>query len=128
MSVTDSIGQSTVDIAEEVGAGLIITLTASGHTARVIARHRPRTPILAVTVEERIRRRLALVWGADSCLIQPKDQMESLMEAALEAGRACGLAAGARVVLTAGVPPGASGRTNMIQVRQIPSAGGEDPG
>jgi pyruvate kinase len=53
--------------------------------------------------------------------------MENMIEGALEAGRSYGVAPGERVVLTAGVPPGISGRTNMIQVRQIPSPGDQSP-
>lgn len=120
MTVTDSIGWNTVDIAEEVGAVLIITLTASGTTARMVARHRPDLPILAVTADERVRRRLALVWGVETALIKEDSVTDHAVLAALQAARESKLVkAGDRVVVTAGVPTGIAGRTNMIQVREI---------
>ncbi len=120
-SVTDAIGQATVEIACEVGARLIITSTRSGYSARMVARHRPDIPMLAVTPREETRRRLALVWGAQSELIPESHDQEQVVEAALEAARRAHLCErGDRVVLTAGAPPGIPGRTNMIQVRRAP--------
>jgi pyruvate kinase len=121
LSVTDSIGQATVEIARQVGARVIITLTMSGVTARMVARHRPQIPILAVTMRPQTRRRLALVWGVQSALIKRDSSIDSLVAASLEAARTiCMVERGERVVLTAGVPAGIPGRTNMIQVREIP--------
>ncbi len=120
LGVTDSIGQNTVDIAREIGAKLIITLTLTGHAARMVSRHRPEIPILAVTANEKTRRRLCLVWGVQSELIHSDRDTSEAVQAALEAARECGLAQrGDRVVITAGVPTGIVGRTNMIQVRSI---------
>ncbi len=121
MYVTDAIGRATVEIACEVGAKLIITLTMSGYSARMVARHRPETPTLACTTTETTRRRLALVWGAQSVLIADTKDMTQLVGAALEAARvACHVQSGDRVILTAGVPAGIGGRTNMVQVREVP--------
>jgi pyruvate kinase len=121
LSVTDAIGQATVEIARQVGARVIITLTMSGFTARMVARHRPQIPILAVTLREHTRRRLELVWGVQSALIDQESSIEPLVTASLEAARTiCMVGSGERVVLTAGVPAGLPGRTNMIQVRRIP--------
>jgi pyruvate kinase len=121
LSVTDAIGQATVEMAEEVGAKLIITLTMGGYSARMVARHRPETPILAVTMRERTRRRLALVWGVQTALIQSETDIDRVVSAALEAAReVCMVQSGERVILTAGVPAGISGQTNMIQVRKVP--------
>lgn len=121
LSVTDAIGQATVEIAREVGAHAIVTLTMSGFSARMVARHRPDIPILAVTTHERTRRRLALVWGAKSVLINDESEIDRLVDAALKAAKeCCQLETGQRVVLTAGVPLSIAGRTNMIQVRAVP--------
>jgi pyruvate kinase len=121
MSVTDAIGQATVEIACEVGARLIITLTTSGYTARMVARHRPEMPMLACTTSEETRHRLALVWGAQSVLLAETQDTEQVVSAALEAARVtCHVQPGDRVVVTAGVPPGLAGQTNMIQVRKVP--------
>lgn len=120
MNVTDAIGDATCEIAEQVGARLIITSTFSGFTARMIARHRPLTRIFAVTASEKTERQLALVWGIHSARIAPAATMEDIITQSIAAARAQGLVAeGDRVVITGGVPAGVSGRTNMIQVRVV---------
>ena len=120
MSVTDAIGNATCEIAEQLGAKLIITSTFSGFAARMISRHRPLTRIFAVTSNERTQRRLALVWGIQSTLITPVDTMEKIVMQGIGAVQGQGLAVeGDRVVITGGVPAGISGRTNMIQVRVV---------
>lgn len=120
MSVTDAIGNATCEIAEQLGAKLIITSTFSGFTARMISRHRPLTRIFAVTANEKTRRQLALVWGIHSTLIARVETMEEIVAHSIAAARAQGLAqAGDRVVITGGAPAGIAGRTNMIQVRAV---------
>jgi pyruvate kinase len=120
MSVTDAIGDATCEIAEQVGAKLIITATFSGYTARMIARHRPLTRILAVTANEKTQRQLALVWGIHSALIARVDTMEDIIAQGLAVAQREGFVqSGDRVVITGGVPAGFAGRTNMIQVRVV---------
>ncbi|CAG0947785.1 partial pyruvate kinase, partial [Anaerolineae bacterium] len=63
ITLADSIGNATCEIAKQLKAKLILALTSGGYTARTISRHRPQTPICAVTSNERTRNRLALVWG-----------------------------------------------------------------
>lgn len=117
-TVTDAIGESTVGLAKDLNAKLIITLTSSGYSARMVARHRPAVPLLAVTVEEKIRRRLALVWGVTSVTVQEHQDIELVVEQALSEARRLNMALpGDRVVITAGVPAGITGNTNMVQVR-----------
>jgi pyruvate kinase len=119
-TVTDAIGEGTVQLAMDLNARLIITLTSSGYSARMVARHRPHIPILAVTVEERVRRRLALVWGIQSACVQEQHDIEHLVRDALRVALEQKLAMpGDRVVITAGVPTGISGSTNMVQVRTV---------
>lgn len=118
MTVTDAIGENTVELAKDLDAKLIITLTSSGYSARMVARHRPDVPLLAVTIEEKVRRRLALVWGVHSVTVTEHQDGERMVEAALEAARRMNLVrTGDRVVITAGVPTGITGTTNMLQVR-----------
>lgn len=117
-TVTDAIGENTVALAADLNAKLIITLTSSGYSARMVARHRPSIPLLAVTLEEKVRRRLALVWGVTSVCVTEHQDGERMVEQALEAARSLKLAMpGDRVVITAGVPMGITGTTNMLQVR-----------
>ena len=119
-TVTDAIGESTVELASDLNARVIITLTSSGYSARMVARHRPTVPILAVTIEERVRRRLALVWGIQSACVQEQHDIEHLVRDALRIALEQKLAMpGDRVVITAGVPTGISGSTNMVQVRTV---------
>lgn len=119
-SVTNAIGESTVALAADLGAKLIITLTSSGYSARMVSRHRPNIPILAITVEPRVRRRLALVWGVESRCARENPDIEQMVREALDAAVTAKLALpGDLAVITAGVPAGISGTTNMVQVRKL---------
>lgn len=117
-TVTDAIGENTVALADDLKAKLIITLTSSGYSSRMVARHRPTVPLLAVTIEQKIRRRLALVWGVTSVAVTEHPDGERMVAEALDAARRLHLVVpGDRVVITAGVPTGITGTTNMLQVR-----------
>ena len=120
MSITDAIGEATCEIARQMNAKLIITATSSGFTARMISRHRPLTPIFAITSSEQTQRRLALVWGINSGLNNHATTMEQVVANAILAALTQGLVRDNDVVvITAGVPAGIAGRTNMIQVRVV---------
>ncbi|HIE39179.1 MAG TPA: pyruvate kinase, partial [Anaerolineae bacterium] len=119
-----AISQATVEIAAEVGAKAILTATMSGTTARMVARHRPAVPVLAVTPNPRTLMRLTMVWGVKPVLVSRfvnTDEMVLLMvQAALQEGF---VREGDRVVLTAGIPFGGEGRTNMLQVHVVGESG-----
>ena len=120
MSMTDAIGNATCEIARQLNAKLIITATSSGFTARMISRHRPLTPIFAVTSNESTQRRLALVWGVNASLVSNAVTMEQVIAESITAALNQGVVKeGDLVVITAGVPAGIAGRTNMIQVRVV---------
>jgi len=120
MSITDAIGNATCEIARQLGAKVIITSTFSGFTARMISRHRPLIPIFAVTSNERTQRQLALVWGVQTALVKNAATMDEIIEASLRSVLEHGVAKpGDLAVITAGVPVGAPGRTNMVQVRVV---------
>ncbi|HIQ02151.1 MAG TPA: pyruvate kinase, partial [Anaerolineales bacterium] len=123
-TVTEAISQATVEIAAEVGAKAILTATMSGTTARMVARHRPAVPVLAVTPNPRTLMRLTMVWGVKPVLVSRfvnTDEMVLLMvQAALQEGF---VREGDRVVLTAGIPFGGEGRTNMLQVHVVGESG-----
>ncbi len=119
-TATDAISQATCEIALELEAKAIITTTMSGHTARMVAKHRPRTPIVAVTPDPAVQRRLALVWGVESLLIPAVTHTDEMVYQAMEAIKKRGLVErGDLVILTAGVPLGGVGKTNMLQVRVV---------
>jgi len=119
-TITGAISGAAVEIANEVGARAIITATMSGRTARMVARHRPVVPIVAVTPNPATRLRLALVWGVVPVQVAEfrttDDMVEVMVQAALDEGL---VARGDPVVLTAGVPFGSGGETNMVQVHVV---------
>lgn len=117
---TEAISLSAVEIANEVGARAIVTATMSGTTARMVARHRPSVPIVAVTPSERTLYRLALVWGVIPVKVAQFRTTDEMVEMMLEAARKRGLVAwGDSVVLTAGIPFGQGKKTNMLKVHAM---------
>ncbi len=120
LDITAAIGRATCELAMQLHARVILTATFSGFTARMISRHRPQTPIFAVTTDERTRRRLALVWGVQATSIARAPTSEAMIEACMGAALEAGVVKeGDLVVITGGVPAGVPGRTNMIQVRVV---------
>lgn len=118
--VTEAISSSAVAIANEVGARAIITATMSGTTARMVARHRPSVPIVAVTPNQRTLYRLALVWGVTPVKVSEFKTTDEMVEMMVQAAREEGLAAwGDRLVLTAGIPFGQGKKTNMLKVHVV---------
>ncbi|GAB1155834.1 MULTISPECIES: pyruvate kinase [Paenibacillus] len=121
-TVTEAISQSVALSAQDLNAKAIITSTESGHTARMVSKYRPEAPIIAVTTEDRTSRRLALAWGVTPVKGRRCDSTDSLFENAIEGGLKSGIVKeGDLVVITAGVPLGRSGSTNLIKVSQIPN-------
>jgi pyruvate kinase len=118
-NVTEAISAASCTVAEEINALAIAPSTMSGFTARMIARHRPSTPILAVSPSARTQRRLALVWGVHCLLVPEVETTDEMIGRALEVLLAHGLRQNGEVVITAGVPFGSSGQTNLIQVHQL---------
>ena len=119
-TITDAIGQATCEIASELKARAIITSTASGYTARMIARHRPHTPIVATTPRQDTLRRLALVWGVQPMLAEPFANTDEMIKATVRVAVAKRLVEpGDLVVITAGIPFGGKGRTNMLKVHVV---------
>ena len=118
--VTESVSSTAVDLAGSVGASAIACLTASGTTARAIARHRPDVPLYAFTDDERVMRQLGLLWGTKSFLIpfqQDTDRGVRLVRHILQdQGH---VSPGDLIVVTAGMPLPAKDRTNMVQVSRV---------
>lgn len=118
--ITEAISSSAVAIADEVDARAIITATMSGTTARMVARHRPSVPIIAVTPNERTLYRLALVWGVVPVEVGEFKTTDEMVAMMIRAARHEGLVAwGDRTVLTAGIPFGQGKKTNMLKVHII---------
>ena len=119
-TVSQAMASAVVRIAQDVGAAAIVTGTSTGSTARAVARFRPRHPVLALTSRETTYRRLTLTWGVTPCLIPRAEATDDLIREAVKAAReVLGVRAGDRVVITAGVPAGIPGSTNLIKVEEV---------
>lgn len=115
--VSNAISHATCTTAHDLRASAIITVTKSGVTARQISKYRPLYPIIGCTTEPVVRRQLNLSWNVMPILIEEETNTDSLMEHAVEAAEKTGLVkSGDIVVITAGVPLGITGTTNMIKV------------
>ncbi len=118
--ITDAIAYATCSAAMDLDAAAIITVTMSGYTAEAISRFKPNCPIIGCTVNERVCKQLNLLWGVTPLLIKQENSAEELFaDAVLEAKKAGYVKRGEVVVITAGVPLGVAGTTNMIHVVEV---------
>ncbi|WP_400242764.1 pyruvate kinase [Niallia sp. JL1B1071] len=119
-SITDSIGQSVAHTALNLEVKAVITPTGSGHTARMISKYRPEAPIVAVTYDARIQRQLALVWGVYPRLSQKSESTDEMLDVAVQEGVNSSIVThGDLVVITAGLPVGEAGTTNIMKIHVI---------
>jgi len=115
--VTTSISYATCTTAMHLNAAAIITVTMSGFTAGMISRYKPDCQIIGCSVNPRVCRQMALLWGVTPILMAKEDNTKELFHEAIHLAKKQELIHnGDTVVLTAGVPLGESGKTNMIQV------------
>lgn len=118
--VTSAISHATCTTAADLDAAAIITVTMSGFTAGSISRYKPACPIVACAVNPRVCRQLNLSWGVVPILIQKEERTEDLFDQATHVVEKAGyVKRGDIAVLTAGVPLGVSGKTNMIRVIEV---------
>ncbi len=116
--ITDAISRATVTTAHDLNAKMIITVTTSGKTARMISRYRPECIIMGCTTDPVVCRQLNMAWGIKPLLIAVEHDTFELFDHAIEAVERAGyLEDGELAVLTAGVPLGTSGTTNIIKVQ-----------
>ncbi|WP_340007973.1 pyruvate kinase [Paenibacillus sp. FSL K6-0276] len=119
-TVTEAISQSVAISALDLNAKAILSSTVTGHTARVVSKYRPKAPIIAVTTQERTMRQLSLVWGVTPVFGKVATSTDELLETAIKGGKDSGLVqTGDLVVITAGIPLGRSGSTNLVKVSTI---------
>lgn len=116
-SSTDAISHATVQVAHELNAAAIVTSTERGYTPRMVSKYRPQAPIVAITPHLKTIRRMQMLWG-----VQPvhgvqsqnsDDMVANSVDSALKSGA---IKEGDLIVITAGVPVGMSGTTNMLRV------------
>ncbi len=118
--ITTAISHATCTTAANLNAAAIITVTMSGFTAGMVSRFKPGCTIIGCSVNPRVCRQLNLLWGVEPLLIEKKDTAGDLFEeATLQAKKAGLIKEGDVVVLTAGVPLGTIGTTNMLRVIEV---------
>ncbi|MEK3852875.1 pyruvate kinase [Cytobacillus sp. FSL H8-0458] len=119
-NITDAIGESVAHTALNLDVNAIITPTESGHTARMISKYRPKTPIVAVTSNDHVSRRLSLTWGVYPQIGQKASTTDDMLDIAVEESLNSGIvASGDLVVITAGVPVGEAGTTNLMKIHVV---------
>ncbi len=117
-TTTDAISHATCSTAHDLDAAAIITVTKSGHTARMVSKFRPDCPIVAAAIDETVWRQLALSWGVYPVMAEVKTSTDELFDHVVDRALAAGLIkTGELVVITGGVPLGVSGTTNILKVQ-----------
>jgi len=118
--VTFAVSHATCNTALDLDAAAIITATSSGFTTRKVSQFRPKAPIIATTLNERVRRKLALVWGVETVLVDMATSTDEIFEMGVNKSKEAGLIKkGDLVVITAGVPIGVTGATNLMKVQIV---------
>jgi pyruvate kinase len=128
-SIANAISAAVSQIAEQLEASAIMTLTKTGATARNVSKFRPQTPILAVTPHVSVARRLQLVWGVKPLLVLDLSSTTQTFQAAMNIAEENNLlSAGDLVVMTAGTLQGVAGSTDLIKVELVQSILGQGTG
>ncbi|MEG0842810.1 MAG: pyruvate kinase [Romboutsia sp.] len=116
-TVTDAISHATCATAVDLDASAIISSTSSGYTARMVSKFRPKAPIIATTESDRVMRQVSLSWGVYPVKCAQAGNTDEVIENSIAAAKnAEYIGNGELVVITAGVPVGVSGTTNLIKV------------
>lgn len=119
-NITNAISHATVTTAHDLNAKAIITVTKSGSTARMISKHRPSAMIIGCTTDETVCRQMSMSWGVVPLMCDEKDNSDALFSHAVEIAKNNKLVKKDDiVVITAGIPLGISGTTNMLKVEKI---------
>ncbi|MBO0992320.1 pyruvate kinase [Bacillus sp. SD088] len=120
VNMTDAICQSVAHTAINLDVSAIVTPTESGHTARMISKYRPKVPIIAITHEETIVRRLMLQWGVYPQMGQKVTTTDEMLEGAVTETLNSGLVKhGDLILITGGVPVGETGATNLMKLHVL---------
>jgi pyruvate kinase len=118
--VADRITLAACEMAREIGAAAIVVPTLSGFAARMVARHRPPMPVIALVADGAVCRRLSLVWGVTAVAVPPFGDAKAVLDTFAEHVRATGIVpAGATVVVTAGWPFARPGEANLVHVASV---------
>lgn len=120
--MTEAIGQSVGHTARNLGIHTIVAATESGHTARMISKYRPKAHIVAITFSEQQMRGLALSWGVYPQIAEKPASTDDMFHLATRVSQEAGFAKeGDLIIITAGVPVGERGTTNLMKIQLIGS-------
>ena len=120
ISVSDATAHAACLTAKDVNAAAIVTVSESGTTARLLSKYRPQQPIIACVMKEQVQRQLALSWGITPLMMPLAHSTDELIEMSTALAKENGyLHNGELAVVTAGVPVGVSGTTNMIKIHMV---------
>ena len=120
ISVSDATTHAACLTAKDVNAAAIVTVSESGTTARLLSKYRPQQPIIACVMKEQVQRQLSLSWGITSLMMPLAHSTDELIEMSTALAKENGfLHNGELAVVTAGVPVGISGTTNMIKIHMV---------
>lgn len=118
--VTSAISHATCTTAHDLGAAAILTVSKTGQTARMISKYRPECPIICGTTNPKVRRQMNLSWAVTPIIVDEKDNTDELFEHVVQVAESRGLVkSGDLTVITAGVPLGVSGTTNLLKVHLV---------
>ncbi|NLJ77949.1 MAG: pyruvate kinase [Tissierellia bacterium] len=120
VSTTNAISRATCTTARDLGASAIITATSSGYTSRAISKFKPNVPIIAATTRPKVTRKLSLVWGVYPVIAGRSNTTDEVVDASIDSALERGyVREGDLVVMTAGIPVGVTGTTNLIKVHTV---------
>ncbi len=119
-SITDSISYATCSTCLDLKASAIISATSSGYTAAAVSKYRPVAPIIAATESEKVMRKLSVYWGVYPVKISKMNSTDEIIDKSVESALELGyIQNGDLIVITAGVPVGISGSTNLLKVHIV---------
>lgn len=120
IDITTAISHATCTTAVDLDATAIITVTMSGQTAQRISRYKPASQIIGCTLDEKVCRQMNALWGVRPLMISKKSSTDELFREAVKVAKEAGcVKPGDKVVITAGIPLGKTGTTNMMQVVEV---------
>ena len=120
LSISAAMAHAACTTARDIGADAILSVSQRGLTAQLVSRFRPETTIVALLLDEQVRRQMSLYWGIETAMMPYSCNSDELVDMAIDVAEQSGfIKNGDLVVVTAGVPVGITGTTNMIRVKQV---------
>lgn len=120
LSISAAMAHAACTTARDIGADAILSVSQRGLTAQLVSRFRPETTIVALLLDEQVRRQMSLYWGIETAMMPYSCNSDELVDMAIGVAEQSGfIKNGDLVVVTAGVPVGITGTTNMIRVKQV---------